>query len=345
MFDTSSTIILTLIGGIVMVKKTLSLSLIALFLFQAVHFNLCTSYAWSFPWENNKASENLVNACEKKNKYNELADLTCAVSKLKKDLRTKGTQEMLKVGKNGEYNLYMWDYLHLDKFLTTMVDFLETAKSGHIQTGAAINLTNEVSGLLNIDTERGKEVLANYLNDNVYYKFTKEEISELIDQILNKAKGDKSAINTVGAIGSVVGGLACTGFAKWLTLATAGVLGVGALGAVGIGGACYSAMSWWKSSTKSEQLKKHDIEIQNYSSALKQLLEDTQEGKWKYADSVLAQLNFDPEYYNTQVLMVDSRIKYTEEAKKEFNQIFKTIETKLRQMIGENKNLDRRIDL
>ena len=31
-----------------MVKKILSLSLITLFLFQAVHFNVCTSYAWSF---------------------------------------------------------------------------------------------------------------------------------------------------------------------------------------------------------------------------------------------------------------------------------------------------------
>lgn len=122
-----------------------------------------------------------------------------------------------------------------------------------------------------------------------------------------------------------------------MAVAVGGTVGLAALGFVGVGGLCKFAVDWWKISDKNEKMKAQQIEIQNYSSALEQLLRNLKEGKWRYADSVLAQLNFDPNFYKSVVTMVNSDIKYSKQEKKEFVNKFNAIELRLEKMANRAK--------
>ena len=162
----------------------------------------------------------------------------------------------------------------------------------------------------------------------------------MIRNIISDIECDKTAANTGGLVGGVIGAAAGAGFAKLLAYAALGTFGSLAIGAVGLGGICYSAVSWWNSSNRNKQIETHRIEIENYADALKQLLGHVQKGNWKYADSVLAQLNFDPKDYGTSVTMTNSGIKYSKLLEKEFNKKFKELENDLTKYVkNENKVL------
>lgn len=304
-------------------------------------------------WFKRDQENNIENICEKKNKCGEIEDLDCAINYLKSALVATGYNEFTQVGKKCEYNLHMWDYNHLHNFPKEIGELLKDAQNGYLQNSAVVNATNEISGLFNIDKNLSRKVLLKFLVDSEYNNLSEKQLDELITNIIQDMMEDYGASNTVGFAGGVAGGIAAGSIgykvlvagsiaAKTLTtkvmaVAVGGTAGLAALGFIGIGGLCKFAVDWWKISNKNEEMKTQQIKIKNYSSALEQLLTNLRKGKWKNADSVLAQLNFDPNFYKAVVTMVNSDIKYSEQEKIEFKKDFKDIESELEEMINKNK--------
>ena len=270
------------------------------------------------------------------NSCGSLENLNCAVSYLKKLLPVTSFQQMDEVGKKCEYKVFLWDYISVGEFPRNIGRLLNDAQKGYIRADAAGNVTNEIGGLFKIDADASTEVLLKILKDNEYVKLSEVQLDEMIRNIISDIDCEKSAANIGGLVGGLIGAVAGAGFAKLLAYAALGTFGSLAIGAVGLGGICYSAVSWWNSSNRNKQIETHRIEIENYADALKQLLGHVQKGNWKYADSVLAQLNFDPKDYGTSVTMTNSGIKYSKLLEKEFNKKFKDLENDLTKMVGKN---------
>ena len=289
-------------------------------------------------WWSNEKTQSPADACEKLNKCGRYREIDCAISDLKESLATTDYKELNEVGQKCEYSIYMWTYRGLDTFPTIMNRLLEEAQRGYVLNQAVKNITKGIGGLFKTDETSSVEILLKWIKDSEYCTLDDNQISQLIKEFLKKLDTDKSSSNTAGIIAGILGAGGGWGLAaKLLTLATGGTITVTVVAAVALGGLGHSAMSWWRGSKEEKQMRKHWIEVQNYASTIEQLLTHIKNGDWKFSDSVLAQLNFDSDFYKAVVTMVDSNIEYSTETKKNFERKFKKLAETLNEIIN-NKN-------
>ncbi len=316
-----------------MLKRLLTLTLI---------FSLVcgTNTEMSSAWWWKEESQNPANTCEKMNKCGQYKDVDCAISALKEALPVANYKELNEIGQKCEYNVHMWTYTGLESFPVIMRRLLENAQRGYVLNQAVKNITKEIGGLFGTDEISSTEIFLKWIKDSEYCDLDDEQISQLIKEFIEKINTDKGSSNTAGVVGGILGaagGWGCA--AKLLALAVGGTVTMTVVGAVAVGGLCHSAMSWWRGSNEEKQMKKHWIEVQNYASTMEQLLTHIKKGNWRFADSVLALMNFDPNFYKAVVTMVNSEIEYSAKSKKDFNKKFKELENILVSMVNKNKKV------
>ena len=290
-----------------MLKKLSTFSLAVTLLFSN---NIIAHASWFKEW----STDNIENTCEKINKCGRYKDVNCAIDAAQALLRAKNRHyvRLDKVGQNCEYELRFWDYLAIADFLNNVGGSLQAAKQGLAINEVLKNITAGVKSIFDTNDDMSEKI--------TYYWYSQSKFTNFsLEQLLAQAREDQSRKITWASVMMGAVGLVAAGGAG-LLFQLAGI-----------------AVDLFQVSSRSKKTDEDLIKVKNYASVIESLLTNIESGNWKYADSVLAQVNSDPEAYEGVVNMLSSKINYSKDEKSEFEGRFNKLKLILDEKVKEHK--------
>ena len=320
-----------------MLKKLSTFSLAVTLLFSN---NIIIAHAsWFKEW----STDSIENTCEKINKCGRYKDVNCAIDAAQTLLRAKNRHYIRfdKVGQNCEYELRFWDYLAIVDFSNNVGGSLQAAKQGLAINEVLKNITAGVKSIFDTNDDMSEKITSYWYSQS---KFTNLSLEQLKDVFAAQAREDQSrkitwtsVMGVVGLVGADVAGwfFPPAGIAVgWHYLLAGGAAVIGGGTSAGIADA---VVDWFQVSSRSKKADEDLIKVKNYASVIESLLTNIESGNWKYADSVLAQVNSDPEAYEGVVNMLSSKINYSKDEKSEFEGRFNKLKLILDEKVKEHK--------
>ncbi len=341
-----------------MLKKLLSLSLITLFLFQAVHFNLCSSYALGGFGSDNKANSEIEDPCllnekEKGYKFKNLVDaVNCGVKSLKRGDRSFSSTN---IGPKENAEIWMWDYIQIGTAGKSLQDEIKKNKKNIISDTVILKVVDTIKTLFKTDEDLSTAIFDAWLDETKVFKIElseREKIKQARDAAIDGIK-QGGHINRLAKERGITFGSA---FAVAAALVTAFIPGVRELAwggyiasmlgagitAGGIGGAAgyYGGAELeaiQDGDKRAEAIQKGYVKIDCYAMATEKILDGITKGLWKSGDMLYLDMNYDIKDHKVEAKFLDKGLYYTKEDRNNFEKTFKDIEVNLFKIVESNK--------
>lgn len=204
------------------------------------------------------------------------------------------------------------------------------------KTNVAINEFARFMEDQNITPDNLNSSLSDYLKSDP--RFANISVKQFLTSLLERSKTEKKKkklrLLGGGALGLGVGGALALAF----PFLGAPFILLGGLATLGSSFTYEMLHSLSTSKNNQADLKQNLAKIRSYILAARNFLNHINNGDWPTADSVLLQVNSDEKSAEGGiVIMLKSKLDYTEEEKQKFNDRFKMVKANLEQIINQHK--------
>ncbi|MDQ5983008.1 MAG: hypothetical protein RUMPE_00002 [Eubacteriales bacterium SKADARSKE-1] len=252
--------------------------------------------ALSLPWSEKEKVD--IDICDQRNEAGGYFDLDCAESAGIRDIRkfSDKLKKIENVGPNAEYTLHFWPYETLVKFATQFKKDLFNADKSREYGASREKAVQEIMYSFGLRRATAEEV-ANRLISQLNLSKAKS------DSIANGVRDDAISVKKwsfVGAIALALGGGALSVFCPPVAAVAAsaavkaGIVAGGAAVGGSIGG-IFSASA--RSSEHAKDALSSEIDVDNYVSAIEQVLDYIKKDSWKDKDIIYIEFSSNPKKY------------------------------------------------